>query len=394
MSSRAFLGSVGFLSFATVYNNLVVSPVIVEIARDMGVTVGTAGLLVTAYGIPGIVVGILAGPLSDRYGRKAFLVGGGAVMSLLTLLGAATPAFAHLLLTRVGAGVGAAVLFPNLTAAVADEFPYQQRGRAMGFVIAMNSMAPIVGVPLAGLIAGLTSWRFSFVTVGILGLIAVAIVSRSVLAGPGVRQTELGTRELFASILGDASVRGAVVSSLFGSVFWFAWVTYVVAFFVERFGLSTATASLVILLTGVGIVIGSQVGGRIGDRTGHKAVVGWSILIGSVLMLIETVLAHDLIVAIVILLLLSTVSGARFATNTVMISELAPEARGTMLAMNSSIVSVGIVAGTAIGGILVDSYGYEALGVMSALAGVAAAIVVWLYVTERTADIAAGEAID
>lgn len=394
MSSRAILASLGVLSFATVYNNLVVSPVLVEIAREMNVTVGTAGLLVTAYGLPGIVVGVLAGPLSDRYGRKAFLVGGGAVMSVLTLLGVAAPAFAHLLLTRVGAGIGAAVLFPNITASVADGFPYQQRGRAMSIVIAMNSLAPIVGVPLAGLIAGVSSWRASFLLVGLIGVVAVWIVARSALGAAPPRPSEVGTRELFASLLADPSVRGAVASSLLGSIFWFAWVTYSVAFFVERFGLPTAMASLTVLLTGLGIVGGSQVGGRLGDRIGHKAIVGWSIVPASALMLVETILLRDLVAATLVLLLIALLSGARFATNMAMISELAPEARGTLLALNSSIVSVGIVVGTSVGGILIDGYGYEAFGVMSAAAGLLSALIVWRSVTERTAPLAAGEAID
>jgi predicted MFS family arabinose efflux permease len=366
----------------------------VEIAREMSVSVGTAGLLVTAYGIPGIVVGVLAGPLSDRYGRKAFLVGGGAVMSLLTLLGAAAPGFAHLLLTRVGAGIGAAVLFPNITAAVADGFPYQQRGRAMSLVIAMNSLAPIVGVPLAGLIAGLASWRISFVLVAAIGVVAVAIVLRSRLAGPSAGGPEVGIRELFSSLFADVSVRGAVASSMLGSIFWFAWVTYSVAFFVERFGLPTAIASVVVLVTGVGIVAGSQVGGRLGDATGHKAIVGWSIVPASVLLVVETALVRELWLAVVVLLLMAVLAGARFATNMAMISELAPGARGTLLAVNSSIVSVGIVVGTAVGGILIDSFGYEVFGLMSGGAGLVSALIVWRTVTERTAAIAAGEAID
>ncbi len=395
MSSRAvLLGSLGFLSFAAVYNNIVVSPVLVDIARDLGVSVGTAGLLVTAFGIPGIVVGVLAGPLSDRYGRKGFLVGGTALMSALTVVGGIVPGFAYLLLTRVGAGIGASVLFPNINATIADEFPYQQRGRAMSTVITMNQLATIVGVPLAGLIAGLSSWRVSFVMVGVFGLLAAVIVSRSAPAAAAARGAEVGTRELLASVLRDGSVRGAILSSLLGSIFWFTWITYIVAFFVERYGLPTATASLVVLVTGLGIVGGSQVGGRLGDRVGHKIVVGWTIAAGGVLMLIETVLVHDLGLAVILGLAIALVSGARFATNTTLLSELAPSARGTLLAMNSAIVSVGIVAGTALGGILVDAFGYEALGLMSAAAGLTSAVVVWRFVTERTAEIAAGEAID
>ena len=199
MSSRAvLLGSLGFLSFAAVYNNIVVSPVLVDIARDLGVSIGTAGLLVTAYGIPGIVVGVLAGPLSDRYGRKAFLVWGTVVMSILTASGGAVPGFAYLLLTRVGAGIGSAVIYPNISATVADEFPYHERGQAMSTVVAMNQLATVIGVPLAGLIAGLSSWRWSFVLVGALGLVAVAVIARSRPTGQVVTEANVGTRELIA----------------------------------------------------------------------------------------------------------------------------------------------------------------------------------------------------
>lgn len=395
MSSRAtLLASLGFLSFAAVYNHLIVSPVLVDIARDLGVTVGTAGLLVTAYGLPGIVVGILAGPLSDRYGRKPFLVGGTAVMSGLTVLGAIAPGFAHLLLTRVGAGMGASVTYPNVNALIADTFPYSERGRAMSTVIAMNSVATIVGVPLAGLIASLTSWRVSFALVGVLGLAAALVMARSTRMEASHAPSVVGTRELLSGVLGDRSVRGAIASSLLGSLFWFSWITYVVAFFVERYGLPTATASLIILVTGVGIVAGSQIGGRMGDRLGHKSVVGWTIAVGGVLMLLETVVVHDLVLAVVLALAIAVLGGARFATNTTLISELAPNARGTVFAINSTIVSIGIVVGTSVGGILVDTYGYEGLGVMAATAGFVSALVVWKYVTERTAEIAAGEALD
>ena len=388
------MASLGFLSFAAVYNNLLVSPVLVEIARDMGVTVGTAGLLVTAFGLPGIVVAVLAGPLSDRYGRKPFLVGGTVLMSVLTVLGAVAPGFAHLLLTRVGAGVGASVLFPNMNATIADEFPYQERGRAMSMVISLNQLATIVGVPLAGLIASATSWRVSFALVGAIGLVAAAVVMRSTRSSPPPARTEIRVRELFGTIFGDTSVKGAIASSLLGAIFFFTWITYVVAFFVERFRLPTATASLIVLVTGIGIVAGSQIGGRVGDRFGHRSVVGWTVVGAGIAMLAVTVFVHDLWLAVALAFVIAAFSGARFAGNMTLISELAPSARGTVLSVNSAIVSIGIVVGTSVGGILVDTYGYEGLGIMTTIAAFASAVIVWRYVTERTAEFAAGEAVD
>jgi len=388
------MASLGLLSFSAVYNHLLVSPVLVEIAREMGVSVGTAGLLVTAYGLPGIVVGVLAGPLSDRYGRKPFLVGGTVVMSALTLLGAVAPGFAHLLLTRVGAGVGASVLFPNMNATVADEFPYQERGRAMSTIISLNQLAAIVGVPLAGIIASATSWRVSFALIGVIGLVAAAIVLRTARGSAPPGASDVPVRELYAGILADTSVKGAMASSLLGSLFWFTWITYMVAFFVERYGLPTATASLVVLVTGVGIVGGSQVGGRLGDRFGHRVVVGWTIVFAGVALLAQTAVVRELWLAAVLALAIALLSGARFAGSMTLVSELAPAARGTVLSVNSAIVSIGIVVGTSVGGVLVDGYGYEALGAMATIAGFASALIVWRFVTERAAGFAAGESVD
>ena len=92
--------------------------------------------------------------------------------------------------------------------------------------------------------------------------------------------------------------------------------------------------------------------------------------------------------------LVAAASGARFATNTALLSELAPEARGTMMAVNSSIVSAGIVLGTSLGGVLIDRLGFAALGAFSFAAALTSAVVVWRFVTESAAEMAAGEAIE
>jgi predicted MFS family arabinose efflux permease len=69
---RILLGALGFLSFGAVYANVVMNPVLTQIGREFGTTTGTAGLVVAAYGLPGIVTGLVAGPYSDRIGRKPF----------------------------------------------------------------------------------------------------------------------------------------------------------------------------------------------------------------------------------------------------------------------------------------------------------------------------------
>src|SRR5438128_12259825 len=133
--------------------------VLTQIAGEFNITAGTAGLVVAAYGAPGIVVAVLAGPYSDRVGRKRFLVGGSLLMGVFTLLAAFATSFPVLIATRMIAGVGGSVIFPNSNATLGDNFPYGERARAVAPVIGLNTMASIVGVPLAGIIAHAVTWR-------------------------------------------------------------------------------------------------------------------------------------------------------------------------------------------------------------------------------------------
>jgi MFS family permease len=86
-------------------------------------------------------------------------------------------------------------------------------------------------------------------------------------------------------------------------------------------------------------------------------------------------------------LLLSAVIGARFATNGALITEQVPEARGTMAAISSSLVSLGMVIGPAVGGILIDAFGFWAIGVFCAVIAVISAVIVYAFVTEDTAHL-------
>lgn len=383
---RTLLGVLGFLTFASVYANVVIVPVLVQIAGDFHTTTGQAGLVAAAYGVPGIVIAVVAGPYSDRLGRKVFLVFGSLVMGIGTLLSAVAPTFELLVLTRALAGVGASVIFPNVNATIGDLFAYRERGRAISTVIAMNTMASIIGLPIAGIVAEATSWRVSVAIVGLLAVTAATVLFRLLPdrrpdADPGRART------LYWQILSNRSAVAAIVSSLMGALFWFTWATFFIVFFQQTYDLSLGTASTVGLTMGVGVLIGSQVGGRLGDRIGHKWIVAGSIVISAALLVLQTNLPMPLAAAAALNLILSAVIGARFATNNALLSEQVPDARGTMFAVSASVVSVGMVAGAAIGGILVDGFGFGAVGLFCGAVAVIASAIVVAFVTEEPMDL-------
>lgn len=383
---RLLLGVLGFLSFSTVYTNLVAAPVLSQLAGEFHVTTGTAGLVVAAYGLPGIVTALVAGPYSDRYGRRRFLIGGSLVMGVLTIVAAFAPTFELLLVARALAGVGASVVFPNVNATIGDRFAYRERGRALSTVIGMNTLATIVGVPIAGIVAEATTWRVSLAIVGTLAVIAGLTLARAL--PPGQRGVDVErARALYARILRNPSAVAAVASSFLGALYWFTWVTYLVVFFERTYTLSQGLASTFALTLGLGLLPGSQLGGRLGDRIGHRRIVAGSIALSSLLLLLLTNAPLGLFAGAATNLGLSAVIGARFSTNAALLTEQVPEARGTMLAISAALGSAALVAGATIGGALIDAAGFPAVGIFCAGAALLSSAIVLRFVHEEPIDL-------
>jgi predicted MFS family arabinose efflux permease len=389
---RRLLGLLGFLTFNAVYVGIVMAPVLTQIAGEFSITAGTAGLVVAAYGAPGILVAVLTGPYSDRFGRKRFLVAGSLIMGAFTLLGAFATSFAVLVAMRIIAGIGASVIFPNVTAMVGDNFPYRERGGAMGTVIGLNTLASVIGVPLAGILAEATTWRVSVGLVGVLS-IAAAILLAWKLQPAQTPLSESRIRDMYRSIITNRSALGAIGSSFLGALYWFTWATYIVVFFERVFGLSQGVASILALTQGLGVMLGSQLGGRLGGRVGHKRIVAGSVLLSGALLLLQTNMALPLPVTAVLNLLLSAVIGARFASNTTLLTEQVPEARGTLLAVSASVTGGSIVVGAVLGGLLIDGPGFWALGALCFVAAVLAALVVTIFVREEPIDLEIAPAV-
>jgi predicted MFS family arabinose efflux permease len=383
---RGLLLVIGFLAFGAVYNGVVMSPVLEQMAGEFGISTGTAGLVVAAYGAPGIAVALLAGPYSDRFGRKPFLVVGSVVMGCSTLAAAVAPTFGLIVAARIASGVGSAVIFPNANATIADTFPFRERGKAIATVIGMNTMASVIGVPIAGIIAEATSWRVSVALVGALAILAAIVLFLRMPNAQGTNR-ESKVRALYALILNDRSAVAAIASSFLGALYWFTWATYIVVYFQRTFGLSQGVASTVALTQGLGVLVGSQIGGRLGDRTGHRRIVAISVFTSGLLLLLQTNLPLPLIAAAALNLVLSGVIGARFATNNTLMTEQVPEARGTMLALSASVVSVAIVVGASIGGVVVDGPGFWLLGAFCFAVAALSALIVTAFVREEPIDL-------
>lgn len=255
------------------------------IASDLDVSVGTAGLLTSAFAV-GMVVGApLMAASARRWPPRVTLIVCLVVFAGCHIIGALTPAFLVLLITRVlSALANAGFLAVALTTATAL-VPADRKGRALAVLLSGATIATVAGVPAGALFGEALGWRSTFWAIAILCLPAVAGVLRGIprtpvrdgadAAAPTLRH-ELGELRSLRLIL--AMTLGALVNG--GT---FAAFTFLAPVVTDSARLDAGWVSVALVLFGVGSFLGVTIAGRLSDRHpglvlgigGPLLLVGW-----------------------------------------------------------------------------------------------------------------------
>lgn len=170
-------------------------PVLPSYLEIFGVGGQVLGFLIASFAFAQFLLSPVAGDLSDRYGRKIFIIGGLFVYGVSQILfGLATHVWI-LFIARFLSGVGAAFIMPPIMAYVADITTVEERGKGMGMIGAAISLGFMIGPGLGGFLANV-DLHFPFFLAGIIALIA-SIFSIIVLPNvpPQMKETEEVKRE-------------------------------------------------------------------------------------------------------------------------------------------------------------------------------------------------------
>jgi len=162
------------------------------IKKDLGATDTELGLLLgPAFAVLYATLGLPLGWLADRVRRNTLVAGGVALWSLATASSGLAGSFTHLLLARVGVGVGDAALAPCALSLISDSFPPEKRGRPLalyitaqsfgaglamlggGAVLAWAATQAVIDLPLVGVLA---PWQFTFLAVGLPGVLVALLL--------------------------------------------------------------------------------------------------------------------------------------------------------------------------------------------------------------------------
>lgn len=209
-------------------------PALPALTRQLGAATSMAQLTVTAC-LAGLALGqLVAGPLSDRFGRAGPLYAGVSGYVVTSVLCAASPSIETLVAARLVQGLAGGVGIVIAQAAGRDVYSGGALIRFYGRLTVLGGLAAIIGPLLGGQLTAVTDWRGLFLflaAIGVVILVAIALVYRETL--PPERRTSGGfarTGRDFRTLLSDRRFAGAVlvVGFVYAAIFaYLSGATYV-----------------------------------------------------------------------------------------------------------------------------------------------------------------------
>ena len=344
-----------------------------RLGRDFGITPGAAGQVIIGFAIGYGLMQLVFGPLADRYGKARLICAALFGSSAGALACALAPGFGTLVVLRVGWGMAAAGIIPLAMAWIGDAVPYEQRHATLARFLTGTLSGMMAGQLAGGLFAdSAAGWRGAFLTLA-LGYAVVAVmllarirsVTTPALAAPGSHRT--GFVRQLRSVLQIRWVRVVLAAAGAEGVFLLGPMSYLPAYLHQRFELSLTAASALIACYALGGLLYAVSARPIVRRFGEQRMV----LAGGVLMgagYLAWLLSPWWQLAGPIALLVGF--GTYLFHNTLQThaTQMAPELRGTAVALFAFCLFVGQGLGVTVAGFAYDHLGATPLLLVPALA--------------------------
>lgn len=341
------------------------APFLLDMARDLETGLPMVANLVSLSSVAWGVTSLLAGNASDRWGRRAFLVGGPLALAL-ALTGVATGnGFLAVAAWATLAGGCSGLFTGTIFAEVSARVPVGQTGRALGWIMSGQSLTLLIGVPLAAWVGAYIGWRG--VNLCVAGLAAASALSLFATTSRRVAAAAAGGPRVSIRAALTPPVLRLLGLGIAERVCYGLTAIYYATFLQSTYGVSLRGIAMPLAIFALGNIVGTVVGGHLADRLRDRlrtfgfgmigsaaaalALFGWtpglatSVGLGAAYVFLNALARPSLMAA------LATV----------------PEhLRGTVMGLNGTSNSIGWLAAGALGGWIMALYGFGGFGPLAA----------------------------
>ncbi|SAK39317.1 major facilitator transporter [Caballeronia hypogeia] len=361
-------------AFAIGTTEFVIMGLLPNVARDLSVSIPSAGLLVTGYAL-GVAVGApLLAVLTSKMPRKLAL----QLLMLVFIVGnvfcALAPNYELLMVARVVTSFAHGSFFGIGAVVAASLVPAEKRASAIALMFTGLTLANVLGVPFGTFIGQELGWRATFWIVagfGVLSALGVtALVPNRHDAAPSGLSHEV-------RVLRDPQVWLALTMTVLGFGGVFVVFTYIAPILEQVSGFSPRAVTLILVLFGIGLTIGNTIGGRLADRALMRSLMGILFAL-AVVMAVFAGTSHSQIGAIVTIFVWGIAAFATVPPLQTRVVEKAKDAPNLASTLNIGAFNVGNAGGAWLGGaVLTHGHGLDMLPWAAAVVALAALAVTW-----------------
>ncbi|MGY4719646.1 MFS transporter [Naumannella huperziae] len=369
MGDRRALAALFLGSFSLVCSEFLPPGLLTAMAGDLDTSEGVLGLSVSATALTALVSAIGLGSLLPRLDRRRLLVGLAALAAVSDTIVAIAPNVVVLIGARLLLGVAVGGFWSLALVVVSRIVAADRIGRGMLVVNAGTMVATVAGVPLGVLVGGALGWRATFglaAALCALAAVVLALALPAVAPAPGTGWAALrrvfGVPGLAVGLLGIVASVGAH----------FAGYTYLRPAIALAADPSEAFAAGVLTAFGIGALIGNVVIGWITDRWLRVIVAVVPLTIASAL--VALALLRGQAVAVLVAVVWGVAFGSVINVISAWVTRLAPDRVEPANAAATGSFQLAIVAGSALGGLGVDTIGPVGSYLIAAAAGVLGAV--------------------
>lgn len=365
--SKLFTPSLVLSVFAASVSTPILTLLLTEIAESFfgtatSATTGISAQLSTATSIAEVAMGLLLGFLALRIKHKSLLLVGLTFVTTSSIGSFVAPTFAIFQAFFILEGVGTIMVVIMALSLVGDTLTINQKPKAVSYIVAVSVVTLLVGTPIISFLTKVATWRSSFLFY-MLPITAASLILCYFTIPSHPHQPKEATEkhnylQTFKQVFKNRSAFACLVGSLF---FTGAIGFFVIAFFRQHLAVSLDGASLIVLGSTTVFVLGSLIGGRLVSKVGAKLLTATGAL-GDGVFIILLFFAPSVWVGLTFNYLHIWFASMAMSGFGCLALDQIPSSRVSMISLRSVFANVGNAVGSALGGLMLFLFSFQALG--------------------------------